>query len=478
MAQYNNPGMMFIGGSLIPSERSFIKKVLEGAKKSGYTKFVEPCSGAFEMSHLAVQAGFKPSEIETSDVSLFSSVFGYAIMGKSLEDLQIRAEGFTEEEMLDPATVLYALLYLRTVKNAGKDYFYNILVDLKESKERHIKHIQEQIDRAKGILNGFNYRPMDMWTHMDEVADDSGAFIVSNPPTYTGGFEKFYDTAGMVTWNEPHYDFFDAKTGRADMYDRYGDCNATMLVYEEAEPGKYIGPPVFARYGMRNGVNVYLTTNKPNEVTELANGKTIARPNESKLEPLKCTILPFDYEITKDTQVFLQRIERPNAQYYRKIWTHGFTGSVAAFNFGMFIDGQIAGVVGMDTSALTIGAGGKYVSDSIFIMYGMTIPHRKYRISRLLTMLVQNKDFIMSICSDIEREKVKHVKTVQQTKYPESKDMRGLMKLTEKYKNPRFGYKLTYQSEIFERTVQETLEEWLKKEERWRTERAKAKAEK
>ena len=56
--------------------------------------------------------------------------------------------------------------------------------------------------------------------------------------------------------------------------------------------GKTAGHPVFARYGVRNGVNVYLTTNRPDEATALAEGKKIARPSESKLFPLECSMLP------------------------------------------------------------------------------------------------------------------------------------------------------------------------------------------
>ena len=77
MAMFQNPGAFFLG-TLVPSEQKFLKVLLESARKSGYTKFVEPCAGAFAMSHLAVQSGFKPSEIESSDVSMFTSIMGYA----------------------------------------------------------------------------------------------------------------------------------------------------------------------------------------------------------------------------------------------------------------------------------------------------------------------------------------------------------------------------------------------------------------
>ena len=67
---------------------------------------------------------------------------------------------------------MYASQYLSTVKNAGKEYFYNFMLDLATRKREHIADIREQLERAKGILNGMNYRALDMWKHMDEVLND------------------------------------------------------------------------------------------------------------------------------------------------------------------------------------------------------------------------------------------------------------------------------------------------------------------
>lgn len=475
MPKFQNPGALFMC-TLVSSEQKFLKPLLQSALKSGYTRVVEPCAGAFAMSHLAAQVGYKGSQIEASDVSMFTSIMGYAIMGKSLEELEIKAEGFTDEEMLDPAIALYAQVYLRTAKQAGKDYFHNLLLDLQYRRDEHIKSIREQLDRAKAALGGMNYRPLDMWKHLDECLDDEHTLIIANPPTYTAGFEKWYDTGGKMTWKEPEYGIFDASTGLYDLYDKCKDAKALLLCYEENAPGKTAGAPIFARYGVRDGVNTYITSNRPDEATALAQGKMISRPNEGKLLPLDCSMLPRDYAITKESKVQTCLIERVNAQYYRKLWTHNFVGSSAPINVGVLIDGKIAGVFGIDKAALTMGAFGTRVSDAVFLMYGMTVPHKEYRLGRLLTMLAQNRPFIDSICNDIEREKAAHLKTVQMTKYPEAKEMRGVMKLTKKIPDAKMGFRLTYESDLKDRNEQETLAEWLAKEEKWKTERQKTKA--
>ena len=45
------------------------------------------------------------------------------------------------------------------------------------------------------------------------------------------------------------------------------------------------------------------------------------------------------------------------------------------------------------------------------------------------------------------------------------------MKLTERVENDRFGYKLTYVSDFKDRTMRETVEEFLRREEQWKKSR-------
>ena len=57
------------------------------------------------------------------------------------------------------------------------------------------------------------------------------------------------------------------------------------------------------------------------------------------------------------------------------------------------------------------------------------------------------------------------------TKYPENKEVRGIMKLVNRQKDKNNGFKLTYEAELTDRTEQETLEEWLRREEQWQKSR-------
>lgn len=464
MAFFRDPGEMFLGclGSV---EQKFLVKLIGTALQSGYTRFIEPCAGTFAMANLAVRSGFKPEQIETSDVSMMTTVMGYAITGQSLAPLEIHAIGFDDEELLDPATALYAQMYLRTSKSAGSVYFHEMLMDLKLRREVHIEHIRQQIENTKSLLHGMSYRPLDMWKHLKEVLDDPHAIVIANPPTYFSGYEKFYDTQGKMTWKEPEYQLFDPETGHKQFYDLCMDARALVICYQEKQVGEAVGHTIFARSGVRADLNSYITTNREEEAAALANGKKIKRPPESKLEPLDCSILPRDYEIKEDSKVQIISIKAAQAQYYRGLWTHNFVGSSATFNRALLIDGYVAGVFGIS----------KMQAESLFIWYVMKVPHERYRLGRLCYMLAQNKEFTDTLLDDIEREKVIKVRTAMLTKYPENKEVRGIMKLVNRIEDKVNGYKLTYEAELVEkRTEKQALVEWLRREKQWQNSRVKS----
>ena len=438
MAFFMDPGAMFLG-SLDGTEQKYILEVLKGARKSGYTRVVEPCAGTFALSNLAIQAGFKASQIESSDVNMMSTVMGYAVTGQPLDSLHIHAAGFSDEELLDPAVALYAQLYLRTSKNAGTEYYHNLLRDLKDRREYHVETVRSQLEAIRGELGGMNYRALDMWEHLKEVKDDPDTVIVLNPPTYFAGYEKFYDTQGKMTWDEPPYAMFDPIVGHKEIYDMMRDAPALILIHQEIQAGQTAFPAEFAR------------------------GKKIKRPNESKLEPLKCSILPSDYEITEKSKIQVIPVTGATSTYYRMIWTHNFVGSQATYNRALLIDGYVAAVFGIS----------KMSADSVFVWYVMKAPHKVYRLGRLCYMLAQNREFVDGLLNEFEKEKVTKMRTAMLTKYAENKEVRGIMKLVSRQTDKVNGYKLTYEADLVKgRNEKQTLAEWLRREQKWQQSRA------
>lgn len=461
-------GALFIG-ALKPSDKSFLKNLLQNALKNGYERFIEPCAGALAMSFLASESGFNPKNIEASDVSYFSGVLGRAVSGKSIEDMGIQAEGFTEEELKDPAVALYAQLYLRMVSKAGKEYFLELLKDLEYRREEYIEDIRRQIDIVKAKCNGMSYRDMDLQVHIDEVLDDPTAVVVMCPPTYTAGYEKFFDTQGRLRWNEPSYGIFDCEQGVRKLYDKVKNAKALVIIYEERPIGDYIGTPVYGRDAGRAGMYMYLVANRPEEAKILARGLDIERKSGAKMSPLKKPILPSEYVVTEKSVVEVMPIKAENATYYRRLWTHNFVGGASGSSMAMIIDGYVAGVFGYDKFTMSLGGG-----NDLLFKFGMTAPN-KQRLNRLMYMLAVNKEIVFQFLNDVQKENTAGVMTIMLTKYPESKEMRGLMKMVDKKSEGKNGFKLKYRCDIKDRSKKETLKEWLQKEEKWKKARENSK---
>src|SRR3990167_1966397 len=75
---------------------SWMKKHLED-----YDTIVLSCVGGFNTAKIAIMAGFKPENIYTSDISLYSSIIGYIYAGKPLSDLPFKIRDHNFQETYD-----------------------------------------------------------------------------------------------------------------------------------------------------------------------------------------------------------------------------------------------------------------------------------------------------------------------------------------------------------------------------------------
>lgn len=466
------PGALFIG-QVHSDQQKFLKEILVNAKAQGFTRVIEPCAGSFAMSNLAVQAGFKPEQIEASDVTLYSSVLGYAIMDKPLDDLEIKIKGLSDEDCKDYATVLYAICYHKLRKAAGNDYGYSLLRDLEINRSEHISRFQEGLHHARKILYGLKYRPLDLIDHLREVKSDEKTIIIAQLPTYKGGYEQQFNFGDIVQWKEPSYNIFDPVTGRHDvLVNLMGDAPALILAYEECKTGETEGYPIFCRKGSRGDFNVYQTTNHKDIALVLSHGTKITRASEDKLQKLNSSIMPLDYEITENTKIGIKQISASVARYYRNLWTHNFQGGSGKLNldFALFADGLLWGVMGIALQAPASVAG-----EQMMLIYGITPQHSYLRLHRLMVMLSLSKPFLAPYIATDKMRKYKYMQTSMITKYPESKEMRGVMKCYNKDKS-KLGYKLQYRGELTDKKSYQILKEYLKKEQEWRMKRQKAKS--
>ncbi len=456
---YNNPGALFIG-AMYQGDRAFFQAVLERARKAGYERFVEPCSGTLSVSCYAADAGFE--RIEASDVTMFSGILGRYAEGRGIGDMGIR-ERATGRPIEGHVDALYESKRAMLEAEAGSEYGLALLEDF-EAREAEVREeIRAQLDAIRSRVRKCSYRDMDMMDHLAEVADDERAVVVVNMPTFKGGYEKSYKAVSdRFEWNEPKYTVFDPKGGYEAFWDFAAHAKCLILSYQEAVPGQFFGEAVYARPSGRIGLNSYICTNRSEEVERLL-GKSCAVKTAGKREPLKYPIVPSDYEITRKSRLSVVRAKPENIRYYRGLFTRNFGPSQASSGYALLVDGYVVGVFGY----LTLSNCLDNSCDSVFIGFAITTS-ASFRASKLIHMVACQRSVVAMELSDVQMLSARKVRTAMRSKHASCTELRGVMRLVDRKKDDAMGNMLTYEADIQDKTLRQVLSEFMDKEERCR----------
>jgi hypothetical protein len=480
MPAFTAPGILFLNTWDAP-ERSFGRKVLRELRERGYTRYVEPAAGAFTMPIIATQAGWAPEQIDSSDVGLYSSIVGYMLAGKPLESLQFAVDGELVE--LPDATperqaafLLWKQLLIRTQARPQGEYWMNMVADLIEYAEHHQEKIHERLVGMMGRLAGLEYRPLDIWTHLAEIADDPTVVVNANPPTFLKGFERFFDTKGRLTWAEPEYQPWDPVPDTARMHEYMKGKAALLLYLQQKAPGEWTDTPVFGRH-LSPGQVVYLNSNRPEEVFEITGGPKIASKVGADLNPLDRQTLPWTYEITPDSRVELLPVKSSVMDYYRGLWVHRLVATPGSYNLLVLVDGYVAGGIGYGAESIIrpYKADSKW-AEHLILRFAFGAPHDSLRTTRLATMLALTRTAAKRTLTGqaaVYLEVSKGCVTVEYTRHPEVKGLRGLMKLASKDEHPD-GFKLIYAAEWNDVQLSDVVAEFCRKEAKWQASRTAA----
>jgi hypothetical protein len=474
---FNSPEILFLNTWDEP-ERNYLYPIFQKLRQRGYTRFVEPCAGAFVMPSIAVEGGWPRAQMLMSDVSLFSSLMGYTFMGKPLDDLEIRVDG-EPIAMADgvtvarqAATVLYRQLVLRMDRRPELPYWDELRHDLSEREAAHIADIERHILRLDERMHGVQYVPKDIWQHVEDVADDPHTVISVNPPTYKGGFEKFYDTGGRLTWKEPAYDVFDAQVDVYRLLEQMQGRAALILCQQQQEPGKAGHWPVYARH-LSLGQYVYVCANRPTEVLELAGGMKVMPLKGKDIQRLDVPTIPKDHEITAASTLTVMAVTDKEATYYRDLWMHKLDYRSAGYYVAVVLDGFLAGMIGYDAAPIyrPYPGAGDNVKGALLLTFAVGAPHTR-RLTRLTTMVALSKDTLTKVLRPDLAVLIERIITVELTKYPEAKGLRGLMTLMRR-PDPKYGNRLVYGTAATTQALTAIPGIWRRKEDAWQKERQK-----
>lgn len=477
---FTSPAILFLNTWDAP-ERSFCRTVFQAlADGDRYTRYVEPCSGAFAMPMVAHAAGWTPDRMEASDSSLYSSIVGTMLAGGDLGSLEIRVDGElvppVGDTLVDQAAyLLWVQLLTRTQARPDVEYWRMLIADLQENRETHLASIRGRLQSMQDRLGGMKYEPVDMWTHMERVMDDPATIVSINPPTYKGGFERFFDTKGRLTWAEPEYEVFDPQVDIPRLVDAFRGKAALLMCQQQRTPGDSAHEqPVFARH-LSLGQYVYINSNRPDEVFAITGGPKVGVKKAASLTPMDLPTLPLDYEIREDSVVRAIPVKAQVADYYRGLWMHRLNAEPGSLNLLVTVDGYAAGVTGYNPNSVI----NPYQPDStwnrhVILRFAFGAPHDWLRTTRLVTMLAMQRataDLCTTPTNALYMEASRGLVTVEYTRHPEAKGLRGLMKLADRTRHPD-GYRLIYGADWQTKSYADVVREFVVKEEKWRRSRA------
>jgi hypothetical protein len=473
-----SPAILFLNSWDAP-ERAFCHQVFGAARQRGYTRYVEPCAGAFAMPMVAHNAGWAPGQMECSDVSLYTAIVGGLLTGRDLTSLDVRVDGavveLPEKPIDQAAHLLWVQLLARTQARSEADYWKTLIIDLTENRQTHVDSITERLRGLVERLSGLDYRAQDMWSHMTEVINDPHTIVNCNPPTYFKGFERFFDTKGRLTWAEPTYEFFDPANGVDRMIEMFEDAPALMLCLQQKEPGTASHPrPIFAR-DLSLGQYVYLISNRPDEIFDITGGPVVSRRASVTVTPADLPVMPYDYEIRPDSEIKVVVVKREVVDYYRGLWMHRLAVTDGGSGLLVIVDGHAAGVIGYSHASMSFPhqSSSRWTSH-IILRFAVGAPHDTLRTTRLMTMVALQKRTVQLTSTPLNAvflQASKGLVTVEYSRHPEAKGLRGLMRLVERKPHPD-GHALIYGADWQHGDYDNVVTDFLAKEQSWQKARA------
>ena len=454
----HSPGNIFLGNT--PSAHRKWLSVFLARAKTSYSRLVIPCCGGFAIAEVAVKAGWKPSKIVTSDISLFTTLVARAVNKQAIDDLEIR---FAEDSPIaqlcdpqDPIDVLYAIKLGTQLHKGGSVHSDRFLADLVSRKDDHMRQLASGIEEV-GILAGMRYEIRDMFGHIREAVTDSKNVLWVNPPGYLKGYTKLYDWGGHIEWASPEFGEFNPAKDHMVLRDMLAGAPALAVRYRYKELDKAErDEAVFAVYKGPERYD-YLLSNRPGEVKGLM-GSLAAYPVDS-VKPRANAVIPSDHPITAESRVEFRVINHDVASYYRDLFVHRLGTTQAFWNMMLVIDGYVAGVVGFGPCQ-NPKAQDRHRPEETF---GITATYGPFNLNKLLMMLITSGEFATELqCFGLD---VLGIKTTCLSQYPEMKINRGILKLTSR-KFKKGMYILRYEADMRKDTYTEVVVKWLERESR------------
>lgn len=467
MAKITRREAVFLGVTAADS-RIFVRNFLK-ERLATHPVVHLPAVGHFLLAKAALQAGYRPENIRTSDISLYTGGLGSLIdptaetppytLSPELEEGYWRM--LAEDGRTDGPQVRYAwLLYcMKIIQMEPVAYMAEYIEDLRVNRKRHMDRSLEHLQTNLETLAGIRYRHADLREFVpgDHPADH---IVVVNPPIVSSGYTKMYDFGDQITY-DPAVEEFSWSKEYLDLYAASKLSPAPFLWsrYYTAE-GFPPGEIVYASERRADKVDYWLYT-KPEQLTESRPIKSFTR---KALRPAKAPLWGLNDTMTEDSVVTFQDAPDEVVLYYRDLFAHRLGASGGERNFLMMVDGKVFGSVLLMASDV-----GRLAGDQLGLTSGFTVPSNVYRRpNRLMTWCLtaqQFEDVFRGTTGKNRFYELRGVKTTVFSKYRKSKAANGIWSVRDRERLPNGTYKLHMEADFRrDETFKDALKRFLDEE--------------
>lgn len=438
--------------------------------------YLQPCVGQFTVSEALVKFGVTPDRLFNSDITLFSSTLGYLcdpshsvaslnfmIESEKLWDLVKTAPINGEAELAIAVRTMYAIKWAQL---HGKSEFVKWQrIQFEQDAKKILKQFTEALTEFRDRLLGSRYEIRDILEHTNEHLHDERCMIWYDPPWYSGGYTKMFDSHGIYSWKEPDIPELDLKKSM-QFFDTLLQAKARVLVHIRdvaLDTWDFGGwHRIYADYNNSTMDATFLLSNRPVK-------KTLMTRQRFKTLPVKIFSIMMDEEITEESEVGFKRLTYEQAMYYYDLFCRNLGMTNAESFFAFLIDGKVAGVVGIHWSAW------KQDRKTIFSdVFSLTSTHTRYRrLGSLMTGLLCTREVAEFMLNSSFKHAqttgpaLKSYRTTFLSKHPAIMKVRGLMKLILREppnnKHPNL-YRLQYETKLRDESMKDMLCGWLGKD--------------
>ncbi|EDQ2393903.1 hypothetical protein RU50_004987 [Salmonella enterica subsp. enterica] len=395
------------------------------------------CSGSFRIEH-AIKNMMPEKKVSGNDVSLLSCSVGHLLTGQRMDvEFTGRLEPLNMlrgDAVANTAAVCLAVMLSRFKGNNQYSlaHFAHVLRNLADYHRDEKEKLLRYTDGFS--LDGFHAGD---FHHQIEAARENDGTLIMFAPTYKGGYENLYKFVNENTkWDSPSYGMWDPEN-IGDLVLELQDNNQNFAIITDRRLDSVAPRMMFA--GGNKPVFLYAN-----------DARSSLRREHKKSQPFRYKVIDPD-AVKADSRVEITQLTSQQLNFLKDVYlAKGINHKNGMINFGVFIDGMLAGAFIFSLSQYGDKIHGIYMLSD----FSTT---RLRRISKLIPMLATSRDVI----NLVNRKYVIDIQSVSTTAFTRnavSMKYRGIFELVKRGE----GF-LNYESAVREQTPQEIYLTWYRK---------------